>query len=69
MLSDGCHFLARIADLLLHMHFTERMLIIPDRASVPSTDNPTDNQPNSDRYDIMSIGSPSSGPPLASSIS
>jgi hypothetical protein len=54
MLSDGCRLLARIADLLSHTHFTERMLIRPDRARVPRTANPASNPPNFDRYDVMS---------------
>jgi hypothetical protein len=69
MLSDGCRFLARIADVLSHTHFTERMLIMPDRASVSRTANPADDPPNSNRNDAMSRGSPSSGPPPVSSIS
>jgi hypothetical protein len=58
MLSDGCRSLARIADFLSHTHFTERMLIMPDRASVPRTANPAANPPNSYWYDVMSRGSP-----------
>jgi hypothetical protein len=69
MLSDGCCLLASISDLLSHTHFTERMLIMPDRASVPRTAIPAANPPNSDWYDVMSRGSPSSGPPPVSSIS
>jgi hypothetical protein len=69
MLSDGCRLLARIADLLSDTHFTERMLRMPDRGSVPSTTSPADSPPNSDWYDVMSRGSQSSGPPHVSSIS
>jgi hypothetical protein len=69
MLSDGCRFLARIADLLSHTHFTERMLIRPDRVSVLMTDNHAATPPNSDQYDVMSRGSLSSGPPPVRSIS
>jgi hypothetical protein len=69
MLSDGCRLLARIADLLSHTYFTEHMLISPDRARVPRTDNPAAIPLNSDRYYVMSRGSPSSGPLPVSSIS
>jgi hypothetical protein len=69
MLSYGFSLLARIADLLSHTNFTERMLIRPDRVSVPRTANPADNPPNYDRYYVMSRGSPLSGPPPVSSIS
>jgi hypothetical protein len=69
MLSEGCHLLAKISDLLSHTHFTERMLIMPDRASVPRTANPAASPPNSNRYDVMSRCSPSSGLPHVSSIS
>jgi hypothetical protein len=69
MLSDSCRLLGRIVDLLSHTYFTERMLIRPDRTSVPRTANPAVNPPNSDRYDVMSRGSPSSGPPPIISIS
>jgi hypothetical protein len=58
-----------IADLLSHTHCTERMLIRPDRARVPRTANPAASPLNSDRYDVMSRGSPSSGPPPVISIS
>jgi hypothetical protein len=69
MLSVGCLLLARIAGLLSHMHFTKRMLIIPDRARVPRTARPAASPPNYDRYEVMSRGSPSSGPPAVSSMS
>jgi hypothetical protein len=36
MLSVGFLLLARMADLLSHMHFTKRMFIRPDRARVPA---------------------------------
>jgi hypothetical protein len=72
MLSEGCCLLARIADYLLsqHMHFTERMLIMPDRANVPTrTAKPAASPPTYDWYDVMSRGSLSSGPPPLISIS
>jgi hypothetical protein len=43
--------------------------MMPDRARVPRTANPAASPPNSDRYDVMSRGSPSSGPPPVISIS
>jgi hypothetical protein len=69
MLSEGCNLLAKIADLLSHMHVTERMLIKPARASVHTTAKLVANPPNYERYDVTSRGSPSSGPPPLSSIS
>jgi hypothetical protein len=69
MLSVGCLLLARITDLLSHTYFTKRMLIKPDRARVPRIAKPAASPPNSDRHEVMSRGSPSSGPPHVSSMS
>jgi hypothetical protein len=69
MMSVGCLLLARIAGLLSHTHFTKRMLIRPDRARVPRIDRPAAIPPNSEWYEVMSRGSPSSGHPPVSSMS
>jgi hypothetical protein len=69
MLSEGCRLLAMIGYFLWHTNFTKRMLIRPDCVRVPMTDNTAARPPISDRYDVMSRGSPWFGPPPVSSIS